>query len=92
MSYRIDYDSRAGKYEVRKDLDLFPWILAALGIFLMLTFCFWPEGAAELKEFLIPGKDAVTVQAFSAMTDDLRSGASILEALEAFCNSVIHGC
>lgn len=91
MSYRIEYDSRAGKYEVRKDMDLFPLVLASFGLFLLLTFCLWPTGAAELKAFLIPGEDAVTVAAFSAMTDDLRSGASIMDAVEAFCRSVIHG-
>jgi hypothetical protein len=91
MSYRIEYDCGAGKYEVREEADIFPWILAAFGIFLLLTFCFWTEGASVLKEILIPGEDMVTIQAFSAMTDDLRSGATILDAVESFCKAVIHG-
>lgn len=45
----------------------------------------------KFRSFLIPGEDAVTVQAFQNMTDDLRSGATLGDAVEAFCRFVIHG-
>lgn len=93
MGYRIEYDGRIDKYEVTKE---YPWRFPILvfGIFLLftlLTYKFWPEGSEQLRKMLIPGDDSVTVQAFHNMTDDLRSGASVSEAVYAFCRYVIHG-
>ncbi len=91
MSYRIEYDIGAGKYEIRTQRRNWPLIIAVSAAGLLLGACFAPEFAAGLRSFLIPGEDAVTVQAFAAMTDDLRSGAGLWEAVEAFCRQVIHG-
>lgn len=93
MSYRIEYDGRIDKYElVRNTTSRFPWLLAAaFGLFLLLTLCFWQEGTDQLKSILIPGDDTVTVQAFCNMTNDLRSGAGIRDAMYTFCQSVVHG-
>lgn len=93
MGYRIEYDGRIDKYEVTKDHSWrFPMLtFGAFILFAVLTYHFWPEGSAQLRALLIPGDDAVTVQAFHNMTDDLRSGASVTEALYAFCRYVIHG-
>ena len=90
MGYRIDYDGRAGKYEVKPEGRVLPKIFLC-GIILAATLCLWPQGAKELRSFLIPGEDAVTVQAFQNMTDDFRGGATVGEAVEAFCRYVIHG-
>lgn len=90
MSYRIEYDHRAGKYEIREERKVFPGILTAFAMFLALTFAFWPEGAAALRDMLIPGNDAVTVQAFQTLAENLNSGISIPDAVEAFCHFVIH--
>lgn len=87
MSYRIEYDGRAGKYEVKPEGRRGAVLLAVLGAALALAVCFSPE----VRTWLIPGEDAVTVQAFHIMTDDLRSGATISDAVEAFCRFVIHG-
>lgn len=93
MSYRIEYDGRIDKYEVvRNTKSRFPGLVtAAFGLFLLLTLCLWQEGAEQFKSILIPGEDAVTVQAFYNMTNDLRSGAGIRDAVYIFCQSVIHG-
>lgn len=92
MSYRIEYDRRIGKYEVRKDEQkkfLLFLIMAVVGLIggMMLL----PDGAAALGSWMIPGDDTVTVQAFQNMTDDMRSGASLAEAFYSFCHYVIHG-
>lgn len=92
MGYIIAYDSMGGKYEVSVHN---PWrfpvlCIAALCMFLFLTFHFWPEGSTLLRSVLIPGEDAVTVQAFQNMTQDLKAGASVPDAIEAFCKEVIH--
>jgi hypothetical protein len=91
MGYRIEYDGQAGKYEVRPERNVMPILLLFVAAFLTAAFCFRPQIAQELRGFLIPGEDAVTVQAFRNMTDDLRSGATVGEAVEAFCRFVIHG-
>ncbi len=91
MSYRIEYDNGAGKYEIRREQRVLPMILWVSMAGFLLTMCFWPEAAAQVRSFLIPGEDAVTIQAFSAMTDDLRSGAELRDAVEGFCRLVIHG-
>jgi hypothetical protein len=90
MSYRIEYDSGAGKYEVVENQSLFPIFLVAAVVFL-LAISLWPEGRTTFFSWLIPGDDTVTVQAFSSMTDDLRCGAGLWEAVEGFCRAVIHG-
>lgn len=86
MGYRIEYDSRVGKYEIRRDRkEFFVFticaVVVALGAFL----------SGGLRPFLIPGTDTVTVQAFHVMTDDLRSGACLREAILDFCKLVIQG-
>ena len=90
MGYRIEYDGRAGKYEVKREGKGLPKVLLC-GVILIAALILWPQGAQKLRSFLIPGEDAVTVQAFHNMTDDLRSGATVGEAVEAFCRYVIHG-
>lgn len=92
MGYRIEYDRGNGKYEVKKERPHhFVLLLGGFCLFFLLALNFWPEGAAALRSALIPGEDAVTVQAFQIMTDDLRSGASVYDAVEAFCRFVIYG-
>lgn len=93
MGYRIEYDTGAGKFEVRRESAFrFPLLLtAAVLSFLLLTLCFWPRGARKLRSVLIPGEDVVTAAAFRNLADDLRCGAELDEAFTAFCDYVIHG-
>ena len=90
MGYRIEYDGRAGKYEVKREGKWGIPILLCTAIVLAFL-CFLPQGRGELCGFLIPGEDEITLQAFENMTCDLRSGASLGEAVEAFCRFLIHG-
>lgn len=92
MSYRIKYDNRIGKYEVRRDQPKkisSLLIIAVVGVIGGLLL--WPEAGAALRAAIIPGEDMVTVQAFRNMTADMRSGASLGDAVFAFCHYVIHG-
>ncbi len=93
MAYRIEYDRAGGKFEVRREYPWrFPMLLLAAGAgFLLLTASFWPEGAAYLREALIPGKNQETLEAVKLLTADLRSGAGLGEAVESFCRLVLHG-
>lgn len=93
MSYRIEYDGRIGKYEVRKKSEWsIPFLITlAFAAIISLSYVLWPEGHAWLQSYLIPGEDAVTIQAFQNLTNDLRSGAAVSEAVYSFCRFVIHG-
>ena len=91
MSYRIEYDGRTDRYEVaREGRSRLPFLVTAtFCLFVLLTLAFWKEGTEQIKSLLIPGDDALTVQAFQNMANDLRSGAEIADAVYAFCRCVI---
>lgn len=93
MGYRIEYDSGKKQYEVRrKDPLRFPAMVAgALVLFVLLTMVFWDAGAAAIRDALIPGDDVVTLQALESLASDLRSGASVQEAVTAFCREIVDG-
>lgn len=89
MGYRIEYDRAVGKYEIRKkSSDVFPVILCSVLIIAVLCAC---QSREVLISLLVPGEDVVTIEAFHAMTSDLRSGATLLDAFTDFCRLVIHG-
>ena len=92
VSYRIAYDGTVGKYEIRRAArPVLPVLLGTVSLVLFGFLIGRPEGRAKIQEFLIPGDSAVTVQAFHAMTDDLRSGARWKDALYEFGYIVVHG-
>lgn len=93
MGYRIEYDRGTGSYEVTKDT---PWRFGVLtvisfGLFLLLSSWFWPEGIEFIRDLMIPGDDAVTIQAFQNLTQELRGGTDVRDAVTAFCHEVIRG-
>ena len=77
MSYRIEYDFGAGKYEVTRERSLIPGFFICFSFFLFFTFLCWPAGWDVLLDMLIPGEDSVTIRAFQNMAGDLRSGADM---------------
>ena len=92
MGYRIEYDALGGKYEVRnRDKGRLPLLPAALGLLLLGVAVFWPQGGQALRGMLIPGEDTLTIQAFQNMTDVLRGGGSLGDAVYTLCHAVIHG-
>lgn len=91
MGYRIDYDKGTSNFEIRKET---PWrfpvlVTVCFGLFILLSSFLWPEGMEFIREIAIPGDNAVTVRAFEQLTNDLRSGASMTDAVTAFCREVI---
>ena len=68
------------------------WLTGAfLLTFALLTLQFWPRGRDVLEEVILPGDAAVTKQAFSVMTEQLRRGEAVSDAVAAFCREVIDG-
>lgn len=89
MSYRIEYDTRIGKYEVKAEKNSFLPVIVIIGMLILAVYI--TRGEGELRSFLIPGEDAVTAAAFHTMADDLRSGAGLWSAFTDFCRVVIRG-
>ena len=91
MGYRIDYGQLSErKYpQASRSRRLAGLISAALGVFLLLTGLFWPQGRELLKEFLIPGDSTVTAAAFSQLLTDLRTGMDSGDAVAAFCREIL---
>lgn len=89
LGYRIVYDGRAGKYEVKEDRSFRFWMLT--GVMLLLTLLFWKEGREYIQEALIPGDNETTIGALKNMTSQLRQGSGLRDAVVTFCNEVIHG-
>ena len=63
------------------------WIFTVLCIIGVLSgILFGPE---DLQNYLIPGDPNVTRLAFAQLTEDIRQGDKIGEALTAFCREII---
>ena len=62
--------------------------LAVVAIALAVSVIF-PAAKEKLVSLLIPGNDAVTIQAVEELVTDLQSGDSTKDALTAFCRTVI---
>lgn len=92
MSYRIQYDSKTAKYEVTAERPLrYPVLIFILGTLFLAVFMQGTGVVNQIRTLLIPGEDAVTVQAFQTMYADLRSGSSVFDAIYDFCRMVLHG-
>ena len=93
MAYKIIYDYDAQKYEVceKKHSHFYAYCAVVFAVFVMLTCLFWPEGKRELQDLLIPGDNAVTMEALENMKDSLIDGVDLKTAVSGFCREIIHG-
>lgn len=89
MGYRIVYDGREGKYEVRRcNQDR---IFVLIGLLFLLIIALWQDGASYIRDALIPGDNRVTMSALRNLTEELRQGTDLQDAVVTFCGEVIHG-
>lgn len=91
MGYRIEYDAGSSAFEIRQEKPTRLGWLGLLAVAVVTALLLWPAGAEKARELLIPGDDAVTVQALEGMAEDLKAGASFSDAVSAFCREVIRG-
>ena len=63
------------------------WIIAAI----LAGLCFLRQSIDEekLQDYLIPGNPDVTRAAFARLTDNLREGEDIRDAMTVFCREII---
>ncbi|MBO5129740.1 MAG: hypothetical protein J6B95_05290 [Oscillospiraceae bacterium] len=90
MAYRIDYGSGIRNQRTKRGgvLRLQTMTAACLLIFTLVVSRIWPEGTQQLRQYLLPGEQPVQT-AFLEMTEQLRSGVSVEDALTAFCIHII---
>lgn len=62
---------------------------SALLAFIILVRGIWPQGTTVLRQYLLPGEPTVTQTAANSLLEDLREGASLDEAVTAFCREII---
>lgn len=90
MAYRIVYGSDPPIIKQKRPV-LRLQILTALFLLLFTVSVrsIWPEGTAKLQQILIPGELTITQVAMTDMVQSLRDGASLDDAVTAFCHQVI---
>ena len=92
MGYRIEYGSQRQYSREKIRVGRIFWLTGACFLaFAFVTRHCWPQGQQLLEEALLPGDAAVTKQAFSLLTEQLRHGEAVGDAVAAFCREVIHG-
>lgn len=92
MGYRITYSKEEQKKHMSPNGRRCRLTALLLGIFLLLTVLFWPEGREVLKILLIPEDADFMFQAAEVFAQELGSGSSLSNAARNFCISVLeHG-
>lgn len=92
MGYRVEY----GPVKKVRGLEKrFSRVSALTALFLLLFFLlagnFWPRGAEVIRKLVFPGDPAVTASALEVMTDQLREGEELSDALHCFCVRILEG-
>lgn len=90
MGYRIVYQPvpkirRAESRRVRRAA----LTAVCFAVFVILVSVCWPEGAALLRDWMLPGDGTVTVAAMEDLTRDLREGQPLPDAWAVFWNRVV---
>lgn len=89
MGYRILYDNE--KMQISKDNDkyfgkrMISFSLVCLLILGSLKMIGWDR----IKNYLLPGEPEVTETAINSMIESIRTGASVKDAVTAFCVEII---
>ena len=92
MSYRIDYGPVKKVRGVEKRTSRVAALTGMLLLLFVITVCaFWPEGAAVLRDWILPGDPAVTAAAMEELTDSLRTGEKLSGSLRTFCIRILEG-
>lgn len=87
MAYKIAYEN-GGKvryFTERCRKSTKGWIVASCAI-IMTAVMLYAGAGKYLRSFFMPG---VTDAAFASLTEDIRNGESISDAVTAFCAGVI---
>ena len=91
MPYRIDYGSAGNQRKPLRAKLSSPAIKTSLVILAFVTGAVVIKifGLTWVQEILLPGDPEVTAAALHNMTDGLRNGDSLLDAVTAFCREIV---
>lgn len=89
MAYKIRYDSAT------KPLNSHFVRVQAIVAALLLTFMFClnnfsQQGGQMIRKYLLPQED-MTVTAAETLVTHLENGVSFMDAIDVFCESILHG-
>lgn len=92
MGYRIEYQpvKKLRGVEKRKSIAAALTAVCFL-LFVLLTYCFWPDGIMVLRDCLLPGNAEVTASALENLTRDLKAGEPLGTSVAAFCQTILQG-
>ena len=91
MSYQIEYpvtNRLEQRYNVKSGKKPMIPVIVVICI-ILLAVSVYILGVDTIREFIIPGDDAVTVSAFHTMQDNLKEGMPVKDAVAAFCTEII---
>lgn len=89
MSYQVVYPGNQEKQPKKKPAPFALMLCGCILAFVLLTVCFWPEGAQMMQKLLLPGDAAVTAAALEDFAAELQAGEQLSGALENFCRSIL---
>lgn len=87
MGYRIEYTDGIGKR--RRRFKRKKGIIPGVCILLLLAALLHPRARSVVRDTLLPGDEAVTVQALEGLVLDLREGEDLSRAVSSFCTFVM---
>lgn len=91
LGYRIVYGGDEPANFCDKSTGRLRTMVAVMFLmFSLIVRLSWPEGAEQLRTYLLPGVQTVTEQAFNQLCSDLRQGEPVAYAVEAFCSRIIN--
>ena len=92
MGYRIVYGPTENGHReaVGGFARLRTMVAVILVMFSLLVRLTWQEGTDKLREYLLPGEQTLTQEAFSELVVDLRKGEHLKDALTVFCETIFN--
>ena len=91
MAYRIDYSAGRTQRRTLRQRIFTPVTKSTLFILALIAGAVTIKviGLTWVRDVLLPGDPAVTAAALENMTDNLRSGDSLLDAVTTFCREIL---
>lgn len=89
MPYQIQYDQSGMQMDIQTDIRRTGhtgWKIL-VGILILLLIYVWKTN--NLQEYLIPGDNEITKQAFAELDQALRGGEPFQEAFYDFCREIV---
>lgn len=91
MNYQIIYNTKNidNIRRVNKYRKLPVYICTVTVIILAVIIFSNPNSLSAVRDYLVPGNDAVTKSAFFELTENIKEGESMSAAITTFCQRVI---